>query len=290
MKPDKNLLVYFALAYFFSWLVFVPLALNRYRVIFLFTDNAEHARTMDVWHAFGGLGPMVSAIITILLFNGRKGIRTFFNSYSLKKMTSTGWLLVFSPILLFCSGLVLAKFVNGEWLSPSRFFQKNDLLNPAHFMMWFFPLMTYGFGEEGGWRGFALPELQSKYSAMFATIILAFCWLGWHIPTFFYRYHLSGVMLIGFILGLFAGAILMTFLFNYTRGSLLAVSLWHFTFNLVSMMGTDLVVSATMSTLIMLIALFIVIRYGKNDLSPYPKTAYLFENRNNKLNEGAIVK
>ena len=106
MKPDKKLLVYFALAYLFSWIVFVPLALNRYGVIFLFTDNAEHARTMDVWHAFGGLGPIVSAIITILLFNnGRKGIRTFFNSYSLKKLTPTGWLLAFSPILLFCFGI-----------------------------------------------------------------------------------------------------------------------------------------------------------------------------------------
>jgi membrane protease YdiL (CAAX protease family) len=134
-------------------------------------------------------------------------------------------------------------------------------------------LLTYGFGEEGGWRGYALPRLQSRHTAMLATLILTLFWLGWHIPSFFYRYELSGGMLLGFILGLFAGSIVLTFLFNYTKGSLLAVSLWHFTFNMVSMIGTEAVLAATMSTIIMIVAVFLAIKYGMKDLSPWPRTS-----------------
>jgi membrane protease YdiL (CAAX protease family) len=278
MQLHKKLIVYFAMAYFFSWVVFVPLALNKHGLIFLFPDDGEHARIQDVWHAAGGFGPFLSAIITILIFNRRNGLIKFFKQYSLNKLTLTGWLLAFSPIFMFCFALLIAKFSSGEWLSLQGFFEKNKLLNTGNFMMWFFPLLTYGFGEEGGWRGYALPQLQSKYSALIATSILTFFWLGWHIPTFFYRYHLSAGMLIGFILGLFAGAIWMTFLFNYTQGSLLAVSLWHFTFNFVSMIGTEAIVAATMSTIIIVVAIFVVVKYGMKNLSPFPKTSITFGN------------
>lgn len=276
MNLTKNLVVYFSLAYFFSWIIFVLLALNKQGFIFLFPVDAAHARTQDMWHAFGGLGPAISAILTILFFNGKTGLKKFFKEYSLKKLTASGWALALSPILLFCFALFIARFINGEWISLPVFFTTNDLLNTPNFLMWFFPLLTYGFGEEAGWRGFALPQLQTKYSAMLSTGILTLLWLGWHIPTFFYRYQLSGGMLLGFILGLFAGAIWLTFLFNYTKGSLLAVSLWHFTFNFVSMIGTEAVVAATMSTVIMIAAVFIVIKYKTTNLSPFRKTSIVF--------------
>lgn len=280
MKTHRPLIAYFVLAYFFSWIFFVLLALNRCGFVFLFSDDAAHARTLDVWHAFGGLGPLLGAILTILIFHERERLRQFISAYSFKKLTAMGWLLALSPVLIFCIALLVGRFVNGEWLSISGFFQKNDLLDPAHFAAWFFPLLTYGFGEEAGWRGYALPQLQTKYSALLSTTILAVLWVGWHIPTFFYRYPLSGGMFIGLVLGIFAGAICMTFLFNYTRGSVLAVSLWHFTFNFVSMIGTDAVSSAVMSTLVMVLAAVVVIRYGGRDLSPFPKATYSVGNTN----------
>lgn len=272
MEINKRLIAFFAMAYFFSWLVFVPLALNKQGIIFLFPQDEAHARTLDVWHAFGGFGPSISALLSLFLYRDKNGLRKFLRSYSPYKLTTSGWWLSFSPVLLFLMGMLISKIATGEWLNLSAFFRKNDLLYAPHFLMWFFPLLTYGFGEEGGWRGYALPRLQSKYSAMVATLTLTVFWAGWHIPSFFYRYELSGGMLIGFLFGLFAGSICLTFLFNYTGGSLLAVSLWHFTFNLVSMIGTDALIAATMSTIIIMIAVFLVFKFGTKNLSPVPRT------------------
>ena len=59
MQLNKKLIVYFALAYFFSWAFFVPLALNKHELIFLFRHDADHARMLDVWHAMGGFGSLL---------------------------------------------------------------------------------------------------------------------------------------------------------------------------------------------------------------------------------------
>ena len=37
-------------------------------------------------------------------------------------------------------------------------------------------------GEEPGWRGFALPTLQTQYSPLLATLILAVLVTVWHLP------------------------------------------------------------------------------------------------------------
>ena len=41
---------------------------------------------------------------------------------------------------------------------------------------WAANIFFYGFGEEVGWRGFALPRLQKKYNALTATAFLSVFW------------------------------------------------------------------------------------------------------------------
>jgi membrane protease YdiL (CAAX protease family) len=94
--------------------------------------------------------------------------------------------------------------------------------------------ITYGIGEETGWRGFALPRLQRERTAIHATHLLAIGWGLWHLPTFFENASFTGMgalELIGWSAGLWMGAIFLTWLYNSSRGSLLVVVLWHGLFN-----------------------------------------------------------
>src|SRR3712207_5962455 len=116
------------------------------------------------------------------------------------------------------------------------------------------PSLAYGFGEETGWRGFALPRLQRRRSALSATFLLTVAWAAWHAPFFLYRssYLAFGpVEYVGFFVGLFAGAIWLTCLYNGSGCSVLLVALWHTHWNLVTLVGaavSDELVAAMSTT------------------------------------------
>jgi membrane protease YdiL (CAAX protease family) len=91
-----------------------------------------------------------------------------------------------------------------------------------------FTLGFDGLGEELGWRGFALPRLLSRYSALTSSLLLGAIWALWHLPYGltagsatahrpFYE-HLSPIL---------ASSVLFTWLFNNTRGSILLAVLFH---------------------------------------------------------------
>lgn len=272
IKISKPLIVYFSLAYLFSWVVFILLGLNHHGIIFLFSDDASHARIADVWHALGASGPALSAVITLKIFFNKNYFNNFLKSYSPGRITITGWMLAFSPLLYLALAIVITRLADGYWFSISDFFRRNNLLSPFNFFAWMLPSLTYGLFEEAGWRGFALPLLQTKYSAFVATTILTAFWVVWHIPSFFYRYQMNAPILIGFVLGIYAGALYLTYIFNFTKGNLLVVSIWHITWDFVSMVGKEGMIAAIMSSFIIILACFVVLRYGTKNLSPFIKT------------------
>jgi len=75
-------------------------------------------------------------------------------------------------------------------------------------------------GEEPGWRGFALPGLQSTLSPLVSTLILGVVVTGWHVPLLFMEEGLlQPSFIVGFLLGSFAVTFFYTWLFNHTGGS-----------------------------------------------------------------------
>ena len=83
-------------------------------------------------------------------------------------------------------------------------------------------------GEEPGWRGFALPRLQSRYSPLAATTILALLVAGWHLPLFFLEEGgLQPPALVGGLVTTIAVTYWYTWLFNRTGGSLIMVVMAH---------------------------------------------------------------
>jgi uncharacterized protein len=93
--------------------------------------------------------------------------------------------------------------------------------------------LTDGVGEELGWRGFALPRLLERYSALIASVVLGLLWGLWHLPLVF----TEGLGLFGqpvwlLLADITAKSILFTWVFLRTRGSVLIAALLHGTTNL----------------------------------------------------------
>lgn len=107
--------------------------------------------------------------------------------------------------------------------------------NPSLILVNFVVILLTGgpLQEEFGWRGYALPRLQSRFNAFFSSIILGSMWGLWHLPYFFIGTELTYAY--GIIPQIFTAillSILLTWLFNNTRGSILVSLIFHNMFNL----------------------------------------------------------
>jgi len=112
-----------------------------------------------------------------------------------------------------------------------------------------------------GWRGYALPRLQRGRIALEATVILSVMWGLWHVPTFLFDQDLAqGLgMAIGFLFTTFPVAVLYTWLYNSTGGSVLLVSLWSTSMTLAigspaTVGSIPLIIVALMTILAMVVA------------------------------------
>ena len=81
-----------------------------------------------------------------------------------------------------------------------------------------------GLFEEIGWRGFALPHLQRRYSALVSSLIIGLVWAFWHFPNFL---SFTPAMLAIFVPMGIVMSVIYTWVYNSTGGSLFAVVVLH---------------------------------------------------------------
>jgi membrane protease YdiL (CAAX protease family) len=110
-----------------------------------------------------------------------------------------------------------------------------------HLGLTFIATALYGgpLGEEGGWRGFALPRLQGRFDPLLASVVLAALWGLWHLPLHLTGYYSSvyGNPLNGILqqmLSTFPLAVIFTWLYNRSQGNLLIMVLLHTAINVTS--------------------------------------------------------
>jgi membrane protease YdiL (CAAX protease family) len=226
-KSQTNSLVrFFALAYLLSWAIWLPL----YSPYFGITSLP----VLPLHHALGALGPMLAAFILIYKEEKKKGVSRLI--HSMFQITKPAFLIIAltAPFLL----LLIAALINylltdtftlvGMWRTrefPSFSF-------PVYFL---YNLLFFGFGEETGWKGYALPKLQSKLSAFTSGIVFTFFWAIWHIPLFLYRpgyMAMDFTSIAGWFFSLMTGSLLLTWLFNSSKGSILTCAVFHATIDM----------------------------------------------------------
>ncbi len=253
-----SLVAYFILAYAISWAIQIPLALK--------VQGFSQEPIPFSIHYLAGYGPMLSAVIMTWLTGGIGALRELFGRILKWRVQPVWWLVAISPLVLYVIVAIVFGPIQGQSLDLSMLGQV-DFLPDIGLGALFLWLLTYGIGEEIGWRGYALPRLQKNRSALFATFILWVFWALWHLPAFFYLY--NPAIVLGFLLGLLAGATVFTWLYNSTGGSILMVVLFHGVFNFTT--GCTAckagVISAIISALVMVWAVIVVVLFKPTNLS-----------------------
>ena len=249
----RALVVFFALAYALSWSWAIPLAAAHLIVL-----RGEGWPT----HYPALFGPAIAAVVVTAWTMGRPGIRDLLARVARWRVPLRWWLAAVSPAAFLGLALIAMAAAGKALPSVADFGQYSG--TPAIGLVGVLLLIAFGaLGEETGWRGYALPQLQRRFSPLTSSLILAVLWFGWHLPQFFviatYR-NSSPVQYVGFFLGLTCGAVILTWLYNRSGGSILLVAVWHGLYNFVS--GTQAatgLLAAVVTTLVMIQAVVLIV-------------------------------
>lgn len=184
------------------------------------------------WAQLGALSSSLAAIVLVQIEARIGGLRELLSRVLIWRVGIRWWLFaLFFMILPSVASLYLYDLLGGPAVIWSN-------LQPLYMLvpMFFFLTIAAGIGEEFGWRGFLLPRLQSRYSALVSSLIVGVVWATWHIPLFFiqgtsqYEQQLQGGLLpaiLGYSAFVIAQSVQFTWLFNHTRGSVLLAAVFH---------------------------------------------------------------
>ena len=211
---------FIVLAYSLSWAIEIPLALQAQGLLQEFIPYR--------FHYLAGYGPLMASLVVTAMRAGKMGLRDLWRRLTQWRVSAVWWLAASSPIWIYflisgVQGLIQGQEV--DWLALGQV----NYLPPLGLLAIPLWILTFGIGEETGWRGFALPRLQKKHNALAASLLLWIIWALWHLPLFFYSYDPATIP--GMLVGLLAGTITFTWLYNSTGGSVLMTVIWHGLFN-----------------------------------------------------------
>jgi len=256
-----SLAVFVVLAYAISWADWIPLALSGALV----TPGGP------ITHFPGLLGPALAAFIVTFLAEGASGVTRLLRSMVVPTRPLWRCLAYGLSPMAFLALAATVALVTGATV-PARAFAVYSGLPPLPLpLVLLLVLLFNGYGEETGWRGFALGKLQDRFGPVSGTLVLALIWAGWHTPAFFfvegYRSLGAAGLLGGFGLGICAGSIVLARVASRTGGSVLAVSLWHAAYNLTSATAASRgVIGAITTTCVMIWAAVLLVQEWRRPL------------------------
>lgn len=175
---------------------------------------------------FGGdllpLGPLLAVLIVVPLIDGKAGLKTWW-SYVTRRGGKLGWYVaaVILIVVLNFAAAILAVLFGASFPAADAIRAWSEPL----FIVFPLYFIIIALGEETGWRGFAMPRLQEKHSALTATVILGFMTAFWHLPLVIFSDHPFDALPLMLIT--FAAQFILTWLANHVEGKVLIVMLAH---------------------------------------------------------------
>jgi membrane protease YdiL (CAAX protease family) len=212
----KTLTPFFAITFGLTWGVSALLFMFYDQIVAVF---GELSMTNPLFILLV-YSPGIAGTFLVWRHYGLNGLKSFFRRLTLWQAPGAWWLFLILGIpLIVYSGAAL----------------KGSITEPFPFSPWYqvFPAIAIalflGPIEEFGWRGVALPLLQRKFAPFWAGLILGCIWGVWHIPAFLGSGTPQSAWDFGpYLIGIIAMSMILTPLFNASRGSLLISALFHF--------------------------------------------------------------
>jgi uncharacterized protein len=252
--------LFFVLAFAITWVVWVPRALG-----------AEWAVNLGYAWSYG---PALAAVAAAAIV-GRSELGRLRRALTTWRI---GWqwylVILFGPMALaLVESLLLTVFSD----TPFSENLPSPLTEPlaATVILLLILTITDGLGEELGWRGFAIPHMLQRTTAVVASLVLGVLWAAWHLPLFWTAgASLEGSSVAVLFARLPAAAVVYTWLLQHTKGSILAAALFHGTLNLFTRppapAGTEVTAALISTMLWWLIALALILAAGARRLDGWP--------------------
>lgn len=174
-----------------------------------------------------GTTGLLPAYVVSSAFSTIPGVKDHLSTY-IKPRGSVGYyiLAIFLFPALWFFGNLLSRTIGMD--SPFTMYPV-DIHLPANVILFFLYGVIYGgLSEEPGWRGFALPRLQAKYSPLGSGLLLGIIWAVWHAPARFGGIEAKSLSdtLVEWVLIILV-SVIFTWFFNRTKGSVLVTAVIH---------------------------------------------------------------
>lgn len=206
----KWVIAFFVITYVVTGLLWLPILRSG-------QSPAKLSNRLELFLLLATIVPSAVAIILSAVENGLAGVSALIGQFGRWRF-ATGWYayaVLLAPVVAVIV-LLVTKAMGGHAPAPAA---------PLQFLVPLAPL-----GEELGWRGYALPRLQRRMPALPAALLIGVIWACWHLPYFAFPDVHPLAFWIGFpvfAVVIVAESVLATWLYNSSRGSLLATFIFH---------------------------------------------------------------
>ena len=207
-------------------------------IVLVFVRQGWADLSIPYWmHYLTSLGPALAGLILTAVVSGKEGLRDLWRRIIRWRVPEDyANFALFSVPFVFFAVVFTRRFITGQCTSLRELAQIDYLpyLSWLVLPIW---LLIIGFGQEIGWRGFALPRLQAKMGVLKAALLIGVGSVLWRLPSFFYHQDYLGMdwfRIVVFGIAVLAGSVVFTWLYNGTGGSILMVAIWHALFDLFS--------------------------------------------------------
>jgi membrane protease YdiL (CAAX protease family) len=230
-SPYRNIWLFFASIYLLSALLYAPILISGKGI------NTPFNTTLMVLITFI---PSIMGVLFTYLTKGSEERRDFWRRtlywpHSRRSMVFIALLIL--PLTQIATFL-FSNYISGLPLSMTY---ATEMLSNWKMVVQFLcvEFLLGAVSEELGWRGYALDELQSHWSALKSSMVLGFLWAFWHTPAFLTpglsQYSPEGLFTwkyAGFLAAVTIGNIIHTWAYNNIgRSILVAGILMHFVQN-----------------------------------------------------------